>query len=125
MPDSTQEVDPAQLQRALKSANDLDETYADFDLPMARILHTDCPHYWKNAEAGESQEAYASRLANSRDVKACLTLQWFRFAFGRAETAADACSLAQAQQAFEKSGWNTRELMVALVQTEAFGRSAR
>ena len=67
----------------------------------------------------------SSRLANSRDVKNCLALQWFRFAFGRAETAADACSIAQAQNAFEKSGWNTRELMIALTQTEAFRRSAR
>ena len=67
----------------------------------------------------------SSRLAGSRDVKRCLALQWFRFAFGRAETAGDACSLEQAQTAFEASGWNTRELMIALTQTEAFSRSAR
>ena len=67
----------------------------------------------------------SSRLAGSRDVKRCLALQWFRFAFGRAETAGDACSLEQAQTAFEHSGWNTRELMIALTQTEAFSRSVR
>jgi len=67
----------------------------------------------------------SNRLANSREVKHCLARQWFRFAFGRAETPGDACSLAQAQQAFELSGWNTRELMIALTQTEAFRRSVR
>ena len=33
--------------------------HADFDLPMARVLHTDCPHYGKYAEPGESEEEYA------------------------------------------------------------------
>lgn len=39
--------------------------HADFDLPMARVLHTDTPHYWRNAEPGETEEEYASRLARS------------------------------------------------------------
>ncbi|HEX5957333.1 MAG TPA: aminotransferase class III-fold pyridoxal phosphate-dependent enzyme, partial [Hyphomicrobiaceae bacterium] len=39
--------------------------HADFDLPMARVLHTDTPHYWRNAEPGETEEDYASRLARS------------------------------------------------------------
>ena len=67
----------------------------------------------------------SDKLAASREVKNCLALQWFRFAFGRSETAADACSLADAQAAFEKSGWNTRELLIAIAQTDSFRRSAR
>ncbi len=67
----------------------------------------------------------SSRLANSRDVKNCLARQWFRFAFGRAETSGDGCSVQQAQTAFETSGWNTRELLIALTQTDAFRRSVR
>lgn len=39
--------------------------HADFDLPMQRVLHTDCPHYWRNAEPGESEEEFSTRLANS------------------------------------------------------------
>mgnify|MGYP001187772362 CR=1 FL=1 len=39
--------------------------HADFDLPMQRVLHTDCPHYWRYAEEGESEEEYATRLANN------------------------------------------------------------
>ena len=35
----------------------------DFDLPIERILHTDCPHYYRGAERGESEEAFAGRLA--------------------------------------------------------------
>lgn len=37
----------------------------DFDLPIARILHTDCPHYYRGGLTGETEEAYASRLAVS------------------------------------------------------------
>ncbi len=39
--------------------------HEDFDLPMARVLHTDCPHYWRGAEPGETEEEYATRLANN------------------------------------------------------------
>lgn len=34
-----------------------------FDLPMARVLFTDCPHYWGEAEPGETPEDFATRLA--------------------------------------------------------------
>jgi 4-aminobutyrate--pyruvate transaminase len=35
----------------------------DFDLPIARILHAECPHYYRGAQPGESEEAFAARLA--------------------------------------------------------------
>jgi 4-aminobutyrate--pyruvate transaminase len=50
---------------AAASLSGLGAFHADFDLPMARVLHTDCPHYWRNGEAGESEEAYATRLARN------------------------------------------------------------
>jgi 4-aminobutyrate---pyruvate transaminase len=34
-----------------------------FDLPMARVVFTDCPHAWRGAEPGETPEDYATRLA--------------------------------------------------------------
>lgn len=34
-----------------------------FDLPIANILHTDCPHHYRYAEPGESEEEFAARLA--------------------------------------------------------------
>ena len=37
--------------------------HGDFDLPIDRILHTDCPHYYRGAEDGETEEDFASRCA--------------------------------------------------------------
>jgi 4-aminobutyrate--pyruvate transaminase len=37
--------------------------HRDFDLPIANILHTACPHHYRYAEEGESEEEFASRLA--------------------------------------------------------------
>ncbi len=39
----------------------------DFDLPIANILHTDCPHHYRYAEPGESEEDFATRLADNLD----------------------------------------------------------
>ena len=37
----------------------------DFDLPIARFLHTDCPSHYRGAQPGESEEAYAARIASN------------------------------------------------------------
>ena len=34
-----------------------------FDLPIDRILHTETPHYWREAQPGEEEEDFATRLA--------------------------------------------------------------
>jgi len=34
-----------------------------FDLPLDRVLHTVCPHYWKYAEPGMSEEEYSKACA--------------------------------------------------------------
>src|SRR5580704_10597772 len=39
----------------------------DFDLPMAGILHAGCPHHYRFAQAGETEEDFASRLAVELD----------------------------------------------------------
>jgi 4-aminobutyrate---pyruvate transaminase len=36
-----------------------------FDVPMPYVLHTDAPHYYRGAEAGELPEDYATRLAGN------------------------------------------------------------
>ena len=38
--------------------------HTDFDLPIARILHTECPHYYRFGKPGESEEQFASRMAD-------------------------------------------------------------
>ena len=50
---------------ASASLSGLGVFHADFELPIAGVLHTDCPHHWKYGEAGESEEAYATRLARN------------------------------------------------------------
>jgi hypothetical protein len=62
----------------------------------------------------------AGKLASSADVRSCYATQWFRFAYGRGEAAADTCSLAKLNSQFESSGGNIKELLVALTQTDAF-----
>jgi 4-aminobutyrate--pyruvate transaminase len=36
-----------------------------FDVPLPPFLHTDAPYYYRGAQAGESEDAYATRLAAS------------------------------------------------------------
>jgi 4-aminobutyrate--pyruvate transaminase len=50
---------------AAASLSGIPAFHADFDLPLPGFLHTDCPHHWKFAEPGESEEDYASRLASN------------------------------------------------------------
>ncbi|MEE8351978.1 MAG: aspartate aminotransferase family protein [Rhodospirillales bacterium] len=37
----------------------------DFDLPIDRVLRTDCPHHYRQAADGESEEDFATRCAES------------------------------------------------------------
>ena len=37
----------------------------DFDVPLARFIHTDTPNHYRYGEDGESEEAFATRLANN------------------------------------------------------------
>ncbi|MCH7863959.1 MAG: aspartate aminotransferase family protein [Proteobacteria bacterium] len=47
------------------SLTGLSPIHADFDLPLDRFLHTDCPHHYRDAEEGESEEDFATRLAEN------------------------------------------------------------
>jgi 4-aminobutyrate--pyruvate transaminase len=48
---------------AAASLTRLPVNQTDFDLPIERIVFTECPHHYRHAEAGESEEDFASRLA--------------------------------------------------------------
>ena len=39
--------------------------HAAFDLPIPNVLHTMCPHHYRYAEPGESEEDFAQRCANA------------------------------------------------------------
>jgi 4-aminobutyrate--pyruvate transaminase len=49
---------------AAASLTGLPNNHIDFDLPIANVLHTACPHYYRFAEPGESEQDFATRLAN-------------------------------------------------------------
>jgi hypothetical protein len=62
----------------------------------------------------------ANLLASSAQVQNCVPTQALRYAWGRRETGADACSVAAVQKAFANSNGDLRELMIALTQNDAF-----
>jgi 4-aminobutyrate---pyruvate transaminase len=45
------------------SLTGLANNHRDFDLPIAGILHADCPHHYRFAQEGENEEEFARRLA--------------------------------------------------------------
>jgi len=47
------------------SLTGLSPIHNDFDLPIDRILHTDCPHYYREANDGETEEDFATRCADN------------------------------------------------------------
>ena len=49
--------------RTAASLTGLPNMHKHFDLPLPGILHTDCPHHYRFAEEGESEEDFATRLA--------------------------------------------------------------
>jgi hypothetical protein len=62
----------------------------------------------------------AAKLAGSQLVRDCVATQWFRFAAGRSEAAADACSIAAMEDAFNTADGDIIDLVVATTQTDAF-----
>jgi hypothetical protein len=62
----------------------------------------------------------SARLSQSQSVRDCVAAGWYRFAFGRLETEADACSMNEVKLGFQKSGGNLRELFVAITRSVAF-----
>src|SRR5438045_6841155 len=48
---------------ATASLTGLPANHRDFDLPIAGILHTGCPHHYRFAHPGETEDAFAQRLA--------------------------------------------------------------
>jgi 4-aminobutyrate--pyruvate transaminase len=53
---------------ASASLTGLPNNHRDFDLPIAGIIHTSCPHHYRFAQAGESEEAFSKRLADELEA---------------------------------------------------------
>ena len=43
----------------------LESFHVGFDVPLPQILRTECPHYYRGAKDGETEQEYATRLADS------------------------------------------------------------
>ncbi|HEX4042345.1 MAG TPA: aminotransferase, partial [Xanthobacteraceae bacterium] len=50
------------------SLTGLPGNHRDFDLPLPGFLHAACPHHYRFAQAGESEEDFATRLADELDA---------------------------------------------------------
>ncbi|MFO1153424.1 MAG: aspartate aminotransferase family protein [Rhodospirillales bacterium] len=53
---------------ATASLTGLAANHRDFDLPFDWVLRTDCPHYWRGAHPGESEDEFVARLASSLEA---------------------------------------------------------
>lgn len=99
--------------------------------------HFDGIGQWRDVEAGKPIDAtgqllgapdgdfdgvpeLAAMLAKMPETEKCMTLQWFRYAYGRAETVADAATLADLSAGFAASGHRIQDLIVAMTRTDAF-----
>jgi 4-aminobutyrate---pyruvate transaminase len=54
---------------ASASLTGLPNNHRDFDLPIDNIRHADCPHHYRFAKPGESEEEFATRLAESLEAQ--------------------------------------------------------
>ena len=54
---------------ASASLTGLVPNHRDFDLPLPQMKHTTCPHYYREAQAGETEEQFATRLANELEAQ--------------------------------------------------------
>jgi 4-aminobutyrate--pyruvate transaminase len=54
---------------AAASLTGLPNNHRGFDLPIAGILHVECPHYYRYGLAGETEQAFAMRMANSLEQR--------------------------------------------------------
>jgi Protein of unknown function (DUF1592)/Protein of unknown function (DUF1588)/Protein of unknown function (DUF1595)/Protein of unknown function (DUF1585)/Protein of unknown function (DUF1587) len=61
-------------------------------------------------------------LASSDEVRSCVATQWLRYVLRRQETAGDMPSVDAVQKAFRDSSFDLRELVVAIVSSDAFAR---
>jgi len=59
-------------------------------------------------------------LASSEEVQNCFASTWMKFAYGRMLESADACNKQSLQTAFKASGYNIKQLLLSMTQTDGF-----
>ncbi len=64
---------------------------------------------------------FATKVAQSADAQSCYVSKWLTFSYGRTEDLQlDQCNRSVMLQAFEGSGGNIQQLLLAITQTDAF-----
>lgn len=53
---------------ASASLTGLPNNHKSFDLPIDRVHHTTCPHFWREGHKGETEEQFATRCANDLET---------------------------------------------------------
>lgn len=66
----------------------------------------------------------SQKLAGSPRVHGCVAKEFYRFALGRQLTQADTCTTTKLADRFTRSGGNFRDLMLAIVESDAFRQNA-
>ena len=62
----------------------------------------------------------SQRLADSADVRRCMTGQWYEYALGRDRQLSDECKIDALDKSLAAAGGNIREMLVALTKTDDF-----
>jgi hypothetical protein len=60
------------------------------------------------------------KLAESVDVQQCFAKNWANYAYGRGTDEQDACTMQRLHETFKASGYNIKELLLQLTQTDTF-----
>jgi len=51
------------------SLTGLAASHRDFDLPIPQVRHTDCPYFYRHGHPGETEEQFATRVAENLDAQ--------------------------------------------------------
>lgn len=109
--------------------------HALLDPPGFALENYDAVGLWRDQENGVTIDASGNlglvgafsgpvelvqRIAESPNTYACFAQQWQKFGYGRKLDAQDNCNKQQLTTAFEESGHNVKELLLALTQTDGF-----
>src|SRR5262249_51160071 len=57
---------------------------------------------------------FVSQLAEAPEARRCYLTQWFRYGYARQEAPEDSCTLDELDKVAQSSGYNVKELLVAL-----------
>jgi hypothetical protein len=60
------------------------------------------------------------KIASSEEAQTCFASHWMDFGYGRTMGAGDECTVAGVDASFKSSGYNVKQLLLALTQTDAF-----